>query len=43
MFVDDDSKENKVSPTAANTLLTSEFIDSAKSATGESGHGKYGA
>jgi len=33
MFVEDDSKETDVSTAAANTLLTSDLIDSAKSAT----------
>jgi len=33
MFIDDDSKETNVSPTAANMLLPSDLIDSAKSAT----------
>lgn len=33
MFVDDDSKETNVSPTAANPLLTGELIDPAKYAT----------
>lgn len=33
MFMDDDSKETNVSPTAANTLLPSDLIDSPKRAT----------
>jgi len=33
MFVDDDSKETNVSPTAANMLFASDSIESAKSAT----------
>ena len=33
MFMDDDSKETDVTPTAANTLSTSELIDPARSAS----------
>jgi RNA polymerase sigma-70 factor (ECF subfamily) len=36
MYVDDDSKEKKVSPTAANILLPSDLIDPAKSAAPDS-------
>ena len=35
MFMDDDSKETNVSPTAANTLLPSELIDRASTATSD--------